>query len=83
MGGDFNAKTKLPTKDPMLNKIIGKYAKSKVNVNGEKLIEFCSLRNLRISNTFFKHKPILQTTWQSPANYKNMTDAETNSKKSI
>ena len=52
MGGDFNAKTKLPTKDPILNKIIGKYAKSKVNVNGEKLIEFCSLHNLHISNTF-------------------------------
>ena len=34
MGGDFHAKTKLPTKDPMLNKIIGKYAQSKVNVNG-------------------------------------------------
>ena len=77
IGGDFNAKTKMPNRDPTLYKIIGKYAKSTINENGEKLIELCSIHNLRITNTFFKHKPIHLTTWQSPAAYKNIIDSKT------
>ena len=49
-------------RDPLLNRIIGKYAKSDINENGEKLIELCNLNNLRITNTFFKEKPTRQTT---------------------
>ena len=63
-------------RDPLLNKIIGKYAKSDINENGEKLIELCNLHNLRITNTIFKHKPTHQTTWTSPAPYKNVTDSK-------
>ena len=62
IGGHFNAKTKMRNRDPLLNKIIGKYAKSDINENGEKLIELCYLHNLRITNTFFKHKLTHQTT---------------------
>ena len=40
-------------RDSLLNKIIGKYAKSDINGNEEKLIELRNLRNLRITNTFF------------------------------
>ena len=69
-GGDFNVKTKMRNRDPLLNKIIGRYAKSDINENREKLIELCNLHNLRITNTFFKHKPTNQTTWTSPAPYK-------------
>ena len=47
-------KKKMRNRNPLLNKIIGKYAKSDVNENGEKLIELCSLHNLRIANTFYK-----------------------------
>ena len=65
-------------KDPSLDKIIGKYAKSRINENGEKLIELCNLHNLRITNTFFKHKPIHQTTWQSEIQHKNKIDSKTN-----
>jgi len=61
-------------KDHLLNTIVGSYAKSDINDNGEKLIELCSLHNLRITNTFFKHKPIHQTTWTSPTQYKNVVD---------
>ena len=50
-----------------INKIIGKYTKSDINENGEKLIELCILHHLQITNTFFKHKPTHQTTWTSPA----------------
>ena len=40
-------------RDSLLNKIIGKHAKSDINGNEEKLIELRNLRNLRITNTFF------------------------------
>ena len=46
--------------------VIRKYAKNKVNENGNLLIEFCKLRNLLITNTIFKYKPSHQTTWISP-----------------
>ena len=66
IGGDFNAKTKMRNRDLLLKKIIGKYAKSDINENGEKLVELCNLPDLRITNTFLKHKPTNQTTWTSP-----------------
>ena len=43
-----------------------------------KILEFCVMNNLKITNTFFKHKPIHLTTWQSPASYVNITDCKTN-----
>ena len=51
--GDFNTKAKMRDRDPLFNKIIGKYTKSDINENGERLIELCNLHNLRITNTFF------------------------------
>ena len=67
IGGDSNAKTKqnktkktkqkkkkMRNRNPLFNKIVGKYAKSDVNGNGEKLIELCILHNLRLANTFYK-----------------------------
>lgn len=30
-----------------------------------------------LTNTFFKHKPIHQTTWESPRSYKNVIDSKT------
>ena len=70
-------------RDPLLNKIIRKYAKSDMNENGEKLIELCNLHNLWIRSTFFKHKQTHQTTWTSPAPYKNVNDSKTKSLRKI
>ena len=81
IGGDFNAKTNSKFNN-FPTSIIGKYAKSEINVNGEKMIEFCVMNNLKITNTFFKHKPIHLTTWQSPAPYVNITDCKTNTPRS-
>ena len=36
------------------------------------------MNNLKITNTFSKHKPIHLTTWQSPAPYVEITDRKTN-----
>ena len=38
-----------------------------------------TIYNLKITNAFFKHKPIHLITSQSPASYVNITDCETNS----
>ena len=38
-----------------------------------------TIYNLKITNAFFKHKPIHLITSQSPASYVNITDYETNS----
>ena len=75
IGRVFDAKTKMCNRDTWLNKIIGKYAKSDINENGEKLAELCKPHNLWM-NTFFKHKPTHQT-WTSPAPYKNVNDFKT------
>ena len=37
-----------------------------------------TIYDLKITNAFFKHKPIHVTTWQSPASYVNITDCKTN-----
>ena len=39
------------------------------------------MNNLKITNTFSKHKPIHLTTWQSPAPYVEITDCKTNTPK--
>ena len=63
IGGDFNAKVKQEQKT---SKAIGKYAKSKINENGELMLEFAELQNLKLTNTFFRHKPAHMSTWQCP-----------------
>ena len=37
-----------------------------------------TIYNLKITNTFFKHKPIHLTSWQSPVPYVNITGCKTN-----
>ena len=66
IGGDFNAKTKVQVSEMEKQLAMRRYAKNKVNENGNLLIEFCKLRNLLITNTIFKYKPSHQTTWISP-----------------
>ena len=62
IGGDFNAKTELQVSEMENQLAVGKYAKNKVNENGNLLIEFCKHHNLLMKNTIFKHKPSYQTT---------------------
>ena len=59
IGGDFNAKMKLGNKKlyENCNKIIGKYGQGMINKNGHILLEFAKRNDLRLTNTFFKHKP--------------------------
>ena len=45
------------------------------------MIGFCILHDLKNTNTFFKHKPIHLTTWQSPDPYVNQMDSKTSTQR--
>ena len=75
IGGDFNAKVKREEMSNPKSKTVGKYAKSKINENGELLLEFAELHDLKLTNTFFKHKPAHMSTWQCPERTIQVTDS--------
>ena len=45
--------------------IVGTNGEATLNSNGRKLIDFCTFNNLKIINTFFKHKEIHKFTWEA------------------
>ena len=45
--------------------IVGTNGEATLNSNGRKLIDFCTFNNLKIMNTFFKHKEIHKFTWEA------------------
>ncbi|CAF4976917.1 unnamed protein product, partial [Rotaria sp. Silwood1] len=63
--GDFNARIGMQ-QHTTSRTVVGPHAVDTINNNGERLIDFCSLNNLVISNTFFQHKPIHQKSWMHP-----------------
>ena len=64
--GDFNAKTGSASKNKIYQAVIGNYGKGQVNTNGTHLLNVSSINNLKLVNTFFKHKLTHITTWTSP-----------------
>ena len=80
IGGDFNAKTKPKCKLTMqtFNKNVGMYGKGYINENGQHLLEFAKQQNLKLTNTFFKHKPSHITTWESPSRSNAHLDSNSN-----
>ena len=63
--GDFNAKVG----DDRTNweGVMGNYGYGNTNERGEKLLNFCAVNDLSISNTMFKQKKASrQWTWESP-----------------
>lgn len=75
IGGDFNAKTK--TDKDQRSPSVGNYCKSKIDENGQYLLEFAEMNNLKLTNTFFKHKPAHLSTWQCPQRIQEINDANT------
>ena len=66
VGGDFNARIKLDESEKdSYKEIVGKYALNTINENEKLLVELCKIHNLKITNTFFRHKKSQQTTWAS------------------
>ena len=58
-------KTGSAAKSNIYQAVIGKHSKGQVNTNGIHLLNFSSINNLKLVNTFFKHKPTHLTTWTS------------------
>ena len=66
IAGDFNAKSGSAAKSKIYQAVIGKYCEGQVNTNGAHLLNFSCINNLKLVNTFFKHKLTNITTWTSP-----------------
>jgi hypothetical protein len=61
VAGDYNSRVrKIP-----INRILGTNGEITVNNNGHKLKEFASINELKITNTFFRHKEIHKMTWSA------------------
>ncbi|CAM5076855.1 unnamed protein product [Natator depressus] len=62
--GDLNAKV---VKDNTKNdRAMGRYGCGIMNENGEKLVDFCNMKDLVIGRTLFQHCEIYKLTWCSP-----------------
>ena len=71
IAGDLNAKVK----SQQSSEIVGKYAETVENDNGERLLQLCSQYQLKLTNTFFAHKDIHRYTWERPSlNQKSIID---------
>ena len=66
IAGDFNAKTGSASKNKIYQAVTGKYGKGQVNKNETHLLNFSSINNLKLINTFFTYKLTQITTWTSP-----------------
>ena len=66
IGRDFNTKAKLEVSETENQFVVGKYAKDKINGNGDLVIKFCKLNNLLVTIAIFKHKSFQHTTRTSP-----------------
>ena len=62
--GDFNAR--VGCDDITWRGIIGTHGPIEKNENGERLLDFCAVSNLEVTNTRFKHRPCHQHTWIHP-----------------
>jgi exonuclease III len=45
---------------------VGSFTTDMQNANGVKLLDFCMMNDLLVTNTFFQHKTIHQTSWMHP-----------------
>ncbi len=45
---------------------VGSFTTDVQNENGIRLLDFCLLNDLVVTNTFFQHKSVHQTSWMHP-----------------
>ena len=68
--GDFNAR--VGNDSSSWKGVIGAFGPKEKNRNGDRLLDFCALNHLVVTNTLFKHRECHQHTWFHPAE-KNAT----------
>jgi hypothetical protein len=66
--GDLNARVGENQQQHEIRSNVGPFTIDVENENGTRLIDFCEINNILLSNTFFKHKLIHQTSWMHPRN---------------
>ena len=49
----------------MYPETVGKFGLGRRNERGERLLQFCAINNVVITNAIFKHKPQIRVTWTS------------------
>ena len=67
--GDFNARIG-KQQHQTISSVVGPHAVDHLNENGKRLVDFCSHNDFIITNTFFQHKAVHQTSWMHPGNKK-------------
>ncbi|CAF4276000.1 unnamed protein product, partial [Rotaria sp. Silwood2] len=63
--GYFNARVGLEQASSAQS-TVGKHAVDTQNQNDRRLVDFCVFNGFVITNTFFSHKRVHQTTWMHP-----------------
>ena len=71
--GDFNARVG-QDQQHVIRSGVRPFKVDIENQNGTRLIDFCEINNVIISNTFFKHKSIHQTSWMHTRTKKRHID---------
>ena len=65
IGADFNARVgRTKRGDDEWTKVLGNFGRGQLNDNGQLLLEFCTQNELRICNSFFKHR--YYGSWKHP-----------------
>ena len=62
--GDFNAR--IGADADSWTSVIGRFGVGKINENGQRLLELCSLFNLSVASSFFKGSLRSKVTWMHP-----------------
>ena len=69
IGADFNARVgRTKRGDDEWSKVLGNFGRGQLNDNGQHLLEFCTQNDLRICNSFFKHR--YYGSWKHPRSKK-------------
>lgn len=74
--GDLNARVG----NSRINDVMGTNGEAVINNNGAKLIDFCTFNQLKIMNTYFRHKDIHKFTWEARGHKSIIDYCITNSK---
>ncbi|CAF1924616.1 unnamed protein product [Rotaria magnacalcarata] len=66
--GDLNARVGGNQQQLASINSVGPFTVDVENENGARLVEWCEINNIVVSNTFFQHKLLHQTSWMHPGN---------------
>ncbi|CAM4848500.1 unnamed protein product [Rotaria magnacalcarata] len=66
--GDLNARVGGNQQQPASINSVGPFTVDVENENGARLVDWCEINNIVVSNTFFQHKLLHQTSWMHPGN---------------